>query len=148
MTKGNTGKPKLSPLLAELLEQAWITSSVHHHETKIRSGALFEVFIASEQVISSNLLNILSSIKQEELKTEFYNILKGSVEDASVASEMLSAEEAKEIPADGTVLDLFTTNLTAQAKDGKIDPILGRMMKSFRLLKYYQGEKNPIRLFW
>src|SRR5690606_10050602 len=46
---GNSGKPKLSPLLTELLEQAWITSSVHHRETKIRSGALFEVFAASEQ---------------------------------------------------------------------------------------------------
>ncbi|HOJ07955.1 MAG TPA: type VI secretion system ATPase TssH [Ignavibacteriaceae bacterium] len=148
MTKGNTGKPKLSPLLAELLEQAWITSSVHHHETKIRSGALFEVFIASEQVISSNLLNILSSIKQEELKTEFYNILKGSVEDASVASEMLSAEEAKEIPADGTVLDLFTTNLTAQAKDGKIDPILGRDDEIIQVIEVLSRRKksNPIIL--
>ena len=71
--------------LTELLEQAWITSSVHHHETKIRSGALFEVFIASEQIISSKLLNVLSPIKQEELKTEFYNIVKGSVEDSSVS---------------------------------------------------------------
>ncbi|MDT3697572.1 MAG: type VI secretion system ATPase TssH [Ignavibacterium sp.] len=148
MTKGNTGKPKLSPLLAELLEQAWITSSVHHHETKIRSGALFEVFIASEQAISSNLLNILAPIKQEELKTEFYNILKGSVEDASVASEMLSAEEAKEIPADGTVLDLFTTNLTAQAKDGKIDPILGRDDEIIQVIEVLSRRKksNPIIL--
>ncbi|MDY0083609.1 MAG: AAA family ATPase, partial [Ignavibacteriaceae bacterium] len=148
MTKGNTGKPKLSPLLTELLEQAWITSSVHHHETKIRSGALFEVFIASEQVISSNLLNTFSPIKQEELKTEFYNIVKGSVEDASMASEVLSAEEAKEIPADGTVLDLFTTNLTAQAKDGKIDPILGRDDEIIQVVEVLSRRKksNPIIL--
>lgn len=148
MGKGNTGKPKLSPLLTELLEQAWITSSVHHHETKIRSGALFEVFIASEQVISSNLMNILSPIKQEELKTEFYNIVKGSVEDASVASEMISADEAKEIPADGTVLNLFTTNLTAQAKDGKIDPILGRDEEIIQMIEVLSRRKksNPIIL--
>lgn len=148
MGKGNTGKPKLSPLLTELLEQAWITSSVHHHETKIRSGALFEVFIASEQVISSNLMNILSPIKQEELKTEFYNIVKGSVEDASVASEMISADEAKEIPADGTVLNLFTTNLTEQAKDGKIDPILGRDEEIIQMIEVLSRRKksNPIIL--
>ena len=148
MDKGNTGKPKLSPLLTELLEQAWITSSVHHHETKIRSGALFEVFIASEQIISSKLLNVLSPIKQEELKTEFYNIVKGSVEDSSAASEMISAEEAKEIPADGTVLDLFTTNLTAQAKDGKIDPILGRDEEIIQVIEVLSRRKksNPIIL--
>jgi type VI secretion system protein VasG len=148
MDKGNTGKPKLSPLLTELLEQAWITSSVHHHETKIRSGALFEVFIASEQIISSKLLNVLSPIKQEELKTEFYNIVKGSVEDSSSASEMISAEEAKEIPTDGTVLDLFTTNLTAQAKDGKIDPILGRDEEIIQVIEVLSRRKksNPIIL--
>ena len=89
MEKGNSGKPKLSPLLTELLEQAWITSSVHHQETKIRSGALFEVFIASEQVISSGMMNILSPVKQEDLRTNFYNIVKGSAEDASVSSEMI-----------------------------------------------------------
>ncbi|QQS36585.1 MAG: type VI secretion system ATPase TssH [Ignavibacteriales bacterium] len=148
MEKGNSGKPKLSPLLTELLEQAWITSSVHHHETKIRSGALFEVFIASEQVISTRLMDVLSPIKQEELRTEFYNIVKGSVEDASVSSEMLSQEEAKEIPADGTVLDLYTTNLVTQAKDGKIDPILGRDEEIIQVIEVLCRRKksNPILL--
>lgn len=148
MDKGNTGKPKLSPLLTELFQQAWITSSVHHHETKIRSGALFEVFIASEQVISTRLMDVLSPIKQEELRTEFYNILKASVEDASVSSEMISQEEAREIPADGTVLDLYTTNLVTQAKDGKIDPILGRDEEIIQVIEVLCRRKksNPILL--
>jgi len=148
MDRGNSGKPKLSPLLTELLEQAWITSSVHHHETKIRSGAFFEVFISSEQVISSGLMDVFSNIKQEELKTEFYNIVKGSIEDASVAGEMLSQEEAREIPPDGTVLDLYTANLTQQAKDGKIDPILGRDEEIIQVIEVLSRRKksNPILL--
>ncbi|HSL90481.1 MAG TPA: type VI secretion system ATPase TssH [Ignavibacteriaceae bacterium] len=148
MDTGNSGKPKLSPLLTELLQQAWITSSVHHHETKIRSGALFEVFIASEQVISTRLMDVLSPIKQEELRTEFYNIVRGSVEDASVSSEMISQEEAREIPADGTVLDLYTTNLVAQAKDGKLDPILGRDEEIIQVIEVLCRRKksNPILL--
>jgi len=96
MESGNSGKPKLSP----------------HHETKIRSGALFEVFIASEQIITSNLMDIFSEIKQDELRADFYNFVKGSVEDPDVASEIISQEEARELPADATVLDLYTTNLT------------------------------------
>ena len=51
MEKGNSGKPKLSPLLTELLEQAWITSSVHHQETKIRTGALFEVLLLPNRLL-------------------------------------------------------------------------------------------------
>ena len=68
MKTGNPGKPKLSPLLTDLFEQAWITSSVHLQGTKIRSGALFEVFIASELVIATGLMEVLSPINQEDLK--------------------------------------------------------------------------------
>jgi len=148
MDTGNTGKPKLSPLLMDLLEQAWITSSVHHKETKIRSGAIFEVFIASEQVISTGLMDILSKINQEELKADFYKIVAGSVEDKAEGMEALSAETAKEIPPGGNVLDVYTTNLTAQAKDGKIDPILGRDEEIIQVTEVLSRRKksNPILL--
>ena len=148
MDTGNTGKPKLSPLLMDLLEQAWITSSVHHKETKIRSGAIFEVFIASEQVISTGLMDILSKINQEELKADFYKIVAGSVEDKAEGMEALPAETAKEIPPGGNVLDVYTTNLTAQAKDGKIDPILGRDDEIIQVTEVLSRRKksNPILL--
>ncbi|MDO8549069.1 MAG: AAA family ATPase, partial [Ignavibacteria bacterium] len=145
---GNSGKPKLSPLLTELLQQAWITSSVHHHETKIRSGALFEVFISSEQVISNRLMDILSPIKQDDLRTDFYKIVNGSAEDPDVSSEIISQEEARQLPPDATVLDLYTTNLTAQAKEGKIDPILGRDEEIIQVIEVLCRRKksNPILL--
>jgi type VI secretion system protein VasG len=148
MDKGNTGKPKLSPLLMDLLEEAWITSSVHHKETKIRSGAIFEVFIASEQVLSTGLMDVLSRINQEELKADFYKIVTGSAEDKAEGMEALSAETAKEIPPGGNVLDVYTTNLTAQAKDGKIDPILGRDDEIIQVTEVLSRRKksNPILL--
>ena len=65
------------------------------------------------------MMNILSPIKQEDLRANFYNIVKGSAEDASVSSEMISQEEAREIPPEGTVLDLYTTNLLYKLKKGK-----------------------------
>jgi len=148
LESGNSGKPKLSPLLTEMLQEAWIMSSVTHHETKIRSGALFEVFISSEQVISSGLMDVLSSIKQEELRTDFYKIVNGSAEDPEVSSEVISREEAQQLPPDGTVLDLYTQNLTAQAKEGKIDPILGRDEEIIQMIEVLCRRKksNPILL--
>jgi len=148
MDSGNPGKPKLSPLLSELLEQAWITSSVHHKETKIRSGALFEVFISSELVISTGLMDILSPINQEELKSDFYKIVTGSVEDEATSMETLPAEEVKEIPPGGSVLDIYTTNFTSQAKEGKIDPILGRDDEIIQVIEVLSRRKksNPIVL--
>ncbi len=148
LESGNSGKPKLSPLLTELLQQAWITSSVTHHETKIRTGALFEVFIASEQVISSRMMDILAPVQQEDLRANFYNIVSGSAEDPAVASEVISQEEAREMAPGETVLDLYTANLTQQAKDGKIDPILGRDEEIIQVIEVLSRRKksNPILL--
>jgi type VI secretion system protein VasG len=148
MDSGNPGRPKLSPLLTELLEKAWITSSVHHKETKIRSGALFEVFISSELVISTGLMEILSPINQEQLKADFYNIVANSVEDQAASAEELPAEEAKEIPPGGTVLDIYTSNFTQFAKEGKIDPILGRDDEIIQVIEVLSRRKksNPIVL--
>jgi type VI secretion system protein VasG len=145
---GNSGKPKLSPLLTELLQEAWITSSVHHHENKIRSGAIFEVFLASEQIISSGLMDVLSPVKQEELRNDFSNIIKGSSEDASVSGEILSSEEARELKPGETVLDLYTVNLVAQAKEGKMDPVLGRDEEIIQVIEVLCRRKksNPILL--
>ena len=148
MKTGNPGKPKLSPLLTDLFEQAWITSSVHLQGTKIRSGALFEVFIASELVIATGLMEVLSPINQEDLKANFYKIVSGSVEDEATSMETLPADEVKEIPPGGSVLDIYTTNLTAQAKEGKIDPILGRDDEIIQMIEVLSRRKksNPILL--
>jgi len=148
MSTGNPGKPRLSPLLTGLLDQAWIASSVHHQENKIRSGALFEVFTASELALSTGLLEILGAINQEGLRSAFYAIVAGSAEDSGAAVEALPAAQAKEIPPGGSVLDLYTTNLTAQAQAGKIDPILGRDEEIIQMIEILSRRKksNPILL--
>jgi len=93
-------------------------------------------------------MDVLSSINQEELKSEFYKIVTGSSEEATASMETLPAEEAKEIPAGGTVLDVYTANLTAQAKGGKIDPILGRDDEIIQMIEVLSRRKksNPIML--
>jgi type VI secretion system protein VasG len=93
-------------------------------------------------------MDILSKINQEDLKADFYKIVAGSVEDKAEGMEALPAETAKEIPPGGNVLDVYTTNLTAQAKDGKIDPILGRDDEIIQVTEVLSRRKksNPILL--
>jgi len=148
MESGNHGRPKLSPFLTDLLEKAWMMSSVHLHETKIRSGALFASFISSELVITADMMDIFSQIKGEDLINNFYKIVQGSSEDALTGADGLPEETVKEIPPDGTVLDLYTVNLTQQAKDEKIDPILGRDKEIIQTIEVLSRRKksNPILL--
>jgi type VI secretion system protein VasG len=145
---GNPGKPRLSPLLTDILQDAWLSSSIHQSASKIRSGALFEVFIGSDMVISTGLMDIFSKINQEDLRSNFKKIVAGSVEDEESAYETVPADTAREIPADGSVLDVYTVNLTKEAKEGKIDPILGRDDEIIQMIEILSRRKksNPILL--
>ena len=144
----NSSKPTLSPLLTDLFQRAWMLSSLHHKEDKIRSGALFEVFIASELAISTGLLSIFGQINQEDLRIKFHEIVVGSVEESSSPLEVVSAETARSIPTDSSILEQFTVNLTSQAKEEKIDPIMGRSEEIIQMIEILSRRKksNPILL--
>lgn len=148
MDSGNPGKPIFSPLLTDLLQEAWIASSVHHQEVKIRSGTLFEVFLDSTLSISTGVSDLVNGINHEDLRNKFYDIVKGSLEDVSSSVEALPVEDARKISPDASTLDLYTINLTQEAKDGKIDPILGRDNEIIQLIEILSKKKksNPILL--
>ena len=148
MRTGNPGKPKLSPLLTGMFQDAWMVSSLHHKEEKIRSGALLDVFVGSELIVSIGLWEVLKTVFQEDLRAGFHNIVSGSVENVASSGEQVPQEVAKEIPKDGTVLDLYTVDFTAQARAGKIDPILGRDDEIIQMVEVLSRRKksNPIVL--
>jgi type VI secretion system protein VasG len=124
MNSGNPGKPKLSPLLTELLEQAWIASSVHHKETKIRSGALFEVL--SLRAGHQHRFDGYARPHQARSCAASLSIRRRLGRRCGYGSRSIARRASKEIPPGGSVLDLYTANLTAQAKAGKIDPFSAR----------------------
>ncbi len=148
MESGNSGKPRLSRLLVDLLQDAWLTVSMYYGGNKIRSGALFEVFIASDQVISTGLMEVFEPINQEDLRASFSKIVEGSAEGAESSMEMLPSDTAREAPSDANVLDLYTVNLTQEGKDGKIDPVLGRDDEIIQMIEILSRRKksNPILL--
>lgn len=144
----HSGNPSLSKMLFELFDKAWFSSSVRHQEKLIRSGSLFEAFIASEWAVSTGLVDILSGINQETLKINFYGIIAGSVEDAVVSIPSAGKEVEQDIPAGESALALYANNVTQQAKQAKIDPILGRDDEILNVIEVLSRRKksNPILL--
>src|SRR6185369_7532336 len=79
---------------------------------------------------------LLAKVKLDELKHNFDKITEGSAEAAEVAGLGNPADAAAEgsdplaaaSPQAGKTpaLDQFTTNLTQRARDGKVDPVIGR----------------------
>ncbi|MDJ0816755.1 MAG: AAA family ATPase, partial [Desulfobacterales bacterium] len=120
---GNAAKPVFSPLLLELIQEAWLTCSVDLAETRVRSGALILAFLnRSTQFATGAYVDLLGSISRDALLSQFWDILKGSSETPTEREK--SAEEG--VPADGTALAKFCVDFTAKAQADEIDPVFGR----------------------
>ncbi|UHQ21461.1 type VI secretion system ATPase TssH [Lysobacter sp. 5GHs7-4] len=137
---GNTRTPVFSPHLPTLFEHAWLLASLDAQTTRIRSGHLL-LALLTEPGLSQLAYRGSSQfvkLKKDELKHDFAALTKGSQEageavafaDAGAGQGSSDAETADQVARGGLgktpALDQFTTNLTARARDGKIDPVVGR----------------------
>ena len=137
---GNTRTPVFSPHLPTLFEHAWLLASLDAQTTRIRSGHLL-LALLTEPGLSQLAYRGSSQfvkLKKDELKHDFAALTKGSQEageavafaDAGAGQGSSDAETADQVARGGLgktpALDQFTTNLTARAREGKIDPVVGR----------------------
>jgi type VI secretion system protein VasG len=121
---GNTGKPLFSPPLLDGIEAAWSLASLELGLPAITSGTLFIAALEHGQLVLSSYGNLLRGITIETLKKDFYSITGSSVEQTDKKGP--AAPGMPSTGGKGDVLSQFCTNFTQQARDGKIDPILGR----------------------
>jgi type VI secretion system protein VasG len=132
MKTGNArAAPSLSPEIVDLAKQAWLMASVEHGLSRVRSGHLLWALLADEVLArrAREASGQLLRISAEALKRDFAAVTEGSSETASA----VTSSERQPAAADGPggiaasgALAQFTIDLTAMAKAGKIDPILGR----------------------
>jgi len=156
---GASSVSSLSPHLDEILETAWTFATLMFEDDCIRTGQMI-IAMLNNKGVSGIFLNIspeLSKIKQETLTEEFHTIVEGSVEDN------LSSKDGKSITggvgpgeASGAVapaqmgkqqaLAQFSVDLTQKARDGEMDPILGRDEEIRQIIDILMRRKqnNPI----
>jgi len=133
MKTGNSRAPSLSPEIVDLGKQAWLLASVEHGLSRIRSGHILWALLADETLArrAREASGQLMKIQPETLKRDLLSVTANSVE-AQTAPSAVDGP-APEAGGDGVVrpvgsaaLDQFTQDLTARARAGKIDPVLGR----------------------
>ncbi|MGH7081341.1 MAG: type VI secretion system ATPase TssH, partial [Acetobacteraceae bacterium] len=148
---GNARAPGLSPDIVELAKQAWLLASLEQGFARIRSGHLLWALLADEtlaqrgRAASSQLLKISPDL----LKRDFLAVTAGSSEAAAPPAadgQGGPVEPGMARPAGSAALDQFTIDLTARARAGKIDPILGRDTEIRQLVDILtrRRQNNPI----
>ncbi len=152
---GNARAPSLSPDIVELAKEAWLLASIEHGLTRLRSGHLLWALLADETLArrAAELSSQLLKIPPDALKRDILTITAASTEAASVATAPDGGPASGRGEADGAprpggsaALDQFTIDLTARARSGSIDPILGRDAEIRQIVDILtrRRQNNPI----
>jgi len=123
---GNTRTPALSAQTVGLLEDAVVQASLLGQDS-IRSGLLLLALLDREER-RSLLLNSASSllrIPREALRQNLAEWTQSSREQPAAARAATKGKAERPGPRD-EILDQYTQDLTADARAGRIDPIVGR----------------------
>ncbi|MDP4025128.1 type VI secretion system ATPase TssH [Methylobacterium sp. NEAU 140] len=154
---GNSRTPALAPNVTRLVREAWLFASIQCGEAAVRSGHLLAAFLTDDSLgaIAREDSRQLGHIKGDELRAKFAEATAGSTEAGGGAAASAGSAEAGRAeggaPAPGapsgkSALDQFTTNLTQRARDGHIDPVLGRDAEIRQIVDVLtrRRQNNPI----
>ena len=112
--------PAFSPLLVELLQDAWLLSTTDLKQVELRSGAIFiAALMRAERYFPSSIVELFSKINRESLRKNF-DLL---VENSSETSVEVKATTSSVLLADDSYLSRFCSNFAEQAKNGQLDPV-------------------------
>jgi len=154
LKSGNARTPAFSPTLTQMLSDAWTIGSLDFGAAQVRTGFCI-LAIANSGDLSRLMREVtreFQKISAEALQKDFWNIVAGSQEDQETAQAvpigMEGMPQAGGIPAAGKMQNLnqFTIDLTANAKAGKIDAVLGRDHEIRQIIDILtrRRQNNPI----
>jgi type VI secretion system protein VasG len=154
LKSGNARTPAFSPTLTDMLSEAWTIGSIDFGSAQVRTGFCI-LAIASSGDLSRLMREVtreFQKISAEALHKDFWTIVAGSPEDQETAQAVPIGVEglpqAGGIPAAGKQQNLnqFTIDLTANAKAGKIDAVLGRDHEIRQIIDILtrRRQNNPI----
>ncbi|HSI89248.1 MAG TPA: type VI secretion system ATPase TssH, partial [Pyrinomonadaceae bacterium] len=154
LKSGNSRTPGLSDRIPRWIQDAWLVASVDYGAARVRTGHLLLALLASDGMsrIARDISKEFSHISVESLQAELENITGDSAEarDAVALGEAAGvsggSDVASGVPGKTKALDQYTEDLTAKARSGKIDPVLGRDFEIRQIIDILtrRRQNNPI----
>jgi type VI secretion system protein VasG len=156
---GNTRNPVFSVWLPKWLERAWLIASAGRGEESLSSLDLLLALLTDDVLRSAITSSVPALLKLDSSKLdEAYAKLRQHGGEGSTAgtSANVAASPENDAAGDSTSpvkgqrgtpgLDKYTIDLTAQARAGKIDPVLGRETEIRQMtdILLRRRQNNPI----
>ncbi|MGL6557403.1 type VI secretion system ATPase TssH [Aeromonas dhakensis] len=120
------GYPSFSPMLVEWLQDSWLLASAELQHAQLRSGVMLLVLLMTPQrYLPGSVTRLLAKVNRELLRQQFDEWVKESAE-TQVTTPPGGKTAQAALPADTSLLARFTVNVTEQARQGSLDPVLCR----------------------
>ena len=133
LPRGATSISDFSPLVEEAVQNGWLYASLQFSAGKVRSGHLLYGALKTQSLKNAlfNMSPEFRKIQIDRLGEEFEKITSGSTEVGTAAASpgegfATPGEAAPGSAGEGEALAKFSIDLTARAREGKIDKIVGR----------------------
>jgi type VI secretion system protein VasG len=154
LPRGASSISDLSTFIDSAVERGWVYGSLLFGDNQVRTGYLL-VGLLKTASLRATLLSIskqFERVKVDDLCERFATLLAQSPEHAQSASDSNAAPgEASQAIAPAAMgkqeaLKRFTSDLTEQARSGKLDPIVGRDDEIRQLVDILmrRRQNNPI----
>ena len=153
LQRGNGRGPQFSVRLMDMLTEAWTIATLDFDANQIRTGFTILALLSDTELsrLIRDISKELQLIPVEALRSEFFAVTVRSCEvHAAAGAAVPPAAEGEPVRAPGSGktphLDQYTVNLTANAKAGKIDPVLGRDQEIRQVVDILmrRRQNNPI----
>ncbi|OKP01168.1 type VI secretion system ATPase TssH [Xenorhabdus eapokensis] len=118
--------PNFSPMLVEWLQDSWLLASTEMQHSELRSGVMLIALLFSPlRYLAPQTARLLAGINRELLRQNFAEWTNGSAEQPLDISGDNGGQGVHPANSD-SLLARFTQNMTEQARQGKLDPVLCR----------------------
>ena len=136
--------PSFSPLLVELVQDAWLLASAELGHTELRSGAVFlALLMNADRYLMPRVTQALADINREQLRKQFDRLTEGSAE----RPELNGQEPGQSVAgADLDPLKRYATDFTKLAREEKLDPVVCRDAEIDQMIDILcrRRKNNPI----
>ncbi|RYH09350.1 type VI secretion system ATPase TssH [Tropicimonas sp. IMCC6043] len=139
LPRGATSISDLSAHLENAMERAWVYGSLMYNSSQVRTGHLILGMVKTSELrhvlhgisgefrkvgpddLADNFLTVVDGSPEDRLRPQDGSVTGGGAVPGEASGAMSPAQMGKE-----EALKQFCTDLTAQALEGKMDPIVGR----------------------
>ncbi|MEI8395636.1 MAG: type VI secretion system ATPase TssH [Rhodospirillaceae bacterium] len=145
---GSSRTPMLAPQVVDLIREAWLVASLEDGAPQIRSGHVLSALLFTESLarVAHAASGQFARIPPDDLRRDRRNITETTAEMLLSTPPGGSSAAAAATPGGERALDKFTIDLTARARAGKIDPVLGRDAEIRQVIDILtrRRQNNPI----